>query len=411
MKVNEIVEEGVLDTIQAGASNVAGVFSPTIRTKNAQKKKIIGHSKDKYKLLTIAHYVTLFAEKNGQVSDGTIANIIDNVKPILSNKDKDSWLDTTKAYLKKYQPEITIVSSPTTLDEAGFWSSIAKGMGAHDLSHHLDTAYQIKQARKQRATAASKQRRVAGSYNVSPVYTPQDEIPTSRTPQTTATAATAPIAPEVPEGQRITISIPPRAGANPNQPPSKYYKTNKGWFNMMNQPMPLNQYDFLDKVADAKGVMSMDLPPLPNPYVVRGRGRPAIQPTQQTALTPAEKQRLSSFGTPQAKPQIPPVYNPAMAARRRSITAGESKSNKGSVMNENKIRKLINEYTVKEMAVRRLKKEKLQEAKFGKQFKEPKKYNLDFVPREITDKQRKANQLKTNQKWRQKLQKKKPNGK
>lgn len=146
-------------------------------------------------------------------------------------------------------------------------------------------------------------------------------------------------------GQQLNIVIPSN---NPNQNPAKFHKTQSGWFNDLNQPITNTaSINYLEQHANGGAGKIVNIP-------------------QQRTFTPAAKSRAASL-RPGNNTRVPNTLRyPQQPSRQPQ--AAESKLNKGTTMNEssiNKAKKLINEYTVKEMAVRRLKKEKLAEAKLS----------------------------------------------
>lgn len=203
---------------------------------------------------------------------------------------------------------------------ASYYSGVAKGLGYHDLEHTLDQ-HSTNQLNQRRQTRANDLRAANTQVKPNP-----DRIARQ-------TPTTPEISGNLQPGERFEI-INPKTN-------TVYNKTSKGWFNALGQ-----------QVTDQRSIASLENAA----ETQRGRFFPAPEQSVQH-LSPKQQARremqVARKAAFQPKPMAKtPVYN------KRPMFQGESEMNESV----KKAQKLINEYTVKEMAVRRLKKEKLAES-------------------------------------------------
>jgi len=253
---------------------------------------------------------------------------------------------------------------------ANAYSGLARGLGAHDLEHSLShQAEKNFQQKRQEVTQARSQAQMQVKPNPNRASNMPTQGQTSQTPQKE---------PALRPGEKFMIIDPRSKG--------KYYKTNAGWVNELNQKIvDPTQVQALEKMADNQTGTFIPAPPSPQtPYKMapsyqrrmqaRANRRPKQepQPTEESQVNEISKNLAGNYyakATKQHTDKVgvrPDLYN--------RIVGNRSTNNEELEMTEsiNKAKKLINEYTVKEMAVRRLKKEKLEEAKNKK-----KKNSLD----------------------------------
>lgn len=239
----------------------------------------------------------------------------------------EGFWDTVKKGMEAGQEAI----GNHALKHANAYAGIARGLGAHDLEHtlghHANHQFNKKRYDKFQQDAIDAR---ASNTQVKPNPARASNQPSS---PVEVSGALQP-------GEKFEI-INPKTN-------TVYYKTTQGWFNPLGQP-----------IRDPASISALEK------YSEQQRGRLVVTPTAQQSPVLSRKQlaqqelsaaRRAAF---QPKPMTnPPVYN-----KQRRTTQGVSEMNESV----KKAQKLINEYTVKEMAVRRLKKEKqLQEATKGK---------------------------------------------
>ena len=269
---------------------------------------------------------------------------------------------------------------------ANAYSGLARGLGAHDLEHSLShQAEKNFQQKRQEVTQARSQAQMQVKPNPNRASNMPTQGQTSQTPQKE---------PALRPGEKFMIIDPRSKG--------KYYKTNAGWANELNQKIvDPTQVQALEKMADNQTGTFIPAPPSPQtPYKMapsyqrrmqaraNRRSTQVPQPTEESQVNEISKNLAGNYyvkATKQHTDKVgvrPDLYNRIekdMGKNRKKgidrafdrIVGNRSTNNEELEMNEsiNKAKKLINEYTVKEMAVRRLKKEKLEEAKKGSKKK------------------------------------------